>query len=206
MSEINCSKAGLTGGTSSPVTTRPSAVSLARCAAELEWIMLEIDAADGEIADALIQRFDDARLAVSEKTDRWIMLLDTLKGMDATLRERRDRAAKALKTAENVHDRLKEYLRYVLTANPGVPFKGSDGTLYLHNNAESVKYTIAFEDKTLRNCVDRALVDMEASIRPYVKTFEVAVLDGAKVKADLKAGMKLPWAELHRGAHVRVKG
>lgn len=168
--------------------------------------MREIDAAEGEISEELVKRFDDARLAIAERADRWIFTLDGMKALVAALEERKERAVKAHRTAVNLQARLREYLRFVVASNPGVPFKGDEGTIYLANNAESVDYTIAFEDKTYRNVVDRALVDMEASIRPYVKTFEVAVLDGAKVKADLKAGMVLPWAKLTRGSHIRVKG
>lgn len=185
---------------------RQNTSSLAGRAVELELICQEIDAADGEISDALIARFDDAKLALSAKVDGWILYLDAIKYMAEALKERKERAAKAQKTAEALQARLKDYLKHVLVANPGIPFKGEEGSIYLHKNPQGVRYAFQFEDKTFYRTVDRALLDMEPSMNSYVKQATVYMLDGEKVKQDLKAGMTLPWAELHQDSHLRTKG
>lgn len=180
--------------------------SLMQVAAALEQVCNEIDAMDGVITDEMIRRFDDAKLALSAKTDRWILYIDALKHMTTSLKDRKERAAKALKSVEALQTRLKEYVKFVIEQNPDVPFRGEEGSLYLHGNPESVRYSFDFEDKTFYRCVHSEVLAMEPSIVPYVKAGTVWIIDGDKVKADLKAGMKLSFASLERGKHVRVKG
>lgn len=182
-----------------------SSKSLARSAAELDLICQEIDAADGEITEDMIARFDDARLAIAERTDGWIRRLEAAKFMVEALKERKERVVKAHKALEALHARMKDYLKHIMIANP-VPFKGTEGTLYLHRNAQAVCYAFQFEDKTFYRTVDRALISMEPSISPYVKEVVIYLLDSEKVKADLKAGIDLTWAQLHQDSHVRTKG
>ncbi len=180
--------------------------TLARCASELEQVCAELDANDGEITSEMIARFDDAKLGLEVKVDGWIKYLEMIKVMAGAAKERKERSAKAQKTLENLERRLKEYVKSLIEATPGVPFKSPAGTLAVQRNPEAVKYTFDFPDKTFYRTVDAALVDMEPSLNAFVKSFQVLVIDGEKVKEALKSGVDLPWATLDRGSHLRIRG
>ncbi len=179
--------------------------SLARYATDLELVCQEIDNADGVISDELMARFDDAKLALSDKADRWINYLDMLKGMAETLKERKDRAAKAQKTAEALQKRLREYVKFVIEQNPGIPFVGTEGRITLQNKAEGVAYAFAIPDKTFYRVCDKTSLELEPSLLPYIQVSSVMTVDHDKVKADLKAGMQLRFATLTRGSSIRIR-
>lgn len=206
MSDPNSLRDGTkVSSTSTALTPKPRSPSLAACAAQLELIFQEIDNFDGEITTEMVARFDDASLAVSAKTDNWIWYLDTLKFMIAGLKERKDRATKAQKSAEALNARLREFLRGILQSNPGVPFKGNDGSLALQKNPESVSYAFDTESKTFYSIVPPATLTMFPDLRPYASGVTVILIDGARVKADLKAGKALDFAKLETGSHVRIR-
>lgn len=182
-------------------------LSLAKYAAELEAVCSEIDDTD-EITEDLIRRFDDAKLALGDKVDRWICYLDSAKFLVAALKEKKERLTKALKVTETLQSRLKDYAKYVIESVPERKhLTGSnEGTLYLHKNPEGIKYSFDFKDVTFYRTVEKALIEMEPSLNSYVKVASCYLVDTDKIKADLKAGMKLPWAQLHQDSHVRIKG
>ena len=188
--------------TSTSLAVKPT---LASVAAELALLLDEIDTHDGEITADIIARFDDASLAVADKTDKWISYLDSLKAMSAALKERKDRAAKAQKSVEALQARLKDYLKGVLSTNPGIPFKGSEGSLALQKNPESVRYAFTREERTVYSVVHPNTLAMFNGLGAYVTEIRSLVVDGAKVKADLQAGMQLDFATLERGDHVRIR-
>ncbi len=179
--------------------------SLARYAADLEAICLEIDEETGEITDELVKRFDDARLALADKTDRWIGYLDAIKHLEAAAKERKDRAGNAQKTFAALNKRLRDYIQFVIESSPGVPLKGSEGSLALQKNPESVKIDFDGVDKTFYRVIDPTLLKLEPTLNEYVKTITCYVIDNDRLKADLKAGKTLSWARLERGSHVRIR-
>ncbi len=150
-------------------------------------------------------RFDDARASLAERTDAWIYRLEYLEATAAMLKERKDRAHEAQKAREAAHKAAKEYLKYLIESKPGVPFKGTEGSLALQRNPEAVKYAFTRDDKTFYATVHPHTLEMFPSLRSYVTTASVMFVDGAKVKADLRLGMQLDFATLETGSHVRVR-
>ncbi len=202
-SELVYSNSGQMGkSASSSIAVKPT---LASVAAELALLLDEIDSHDGEITADIIARFDDASLAVADKCDRWIGYLDSLKAMSAALKERKDRAAKAQKSVDALQARLKDYLKGVLATNPGVPFKGSEGSLALQKNPESVRYAFTRDERTIYAVVPQATLEMFSDLHNYVTAITSLVVDSVKVKEALKSGVILDFATLERGEHVRIK-
>lgn len=190
--------------TSEIVPTRPP--SIAEIAADLEAVCTEIDMENGEIKPELMKRFEFAQLALRDKCDRWIGYIDGLKGAIATLKSRSDRASAALRTAQSFEKQLKFYMKQVLEQNPNLTFKGEGGTIYLHGEGDKIKYNFKFGDKSVAEVVETAFIDMEPTVRPYLIDVTHQVINKEKLKADLLAGVKLNWAELYKGSHVRLKG
>lgn len=201
MSELDSSKPSPTALSTSRRSESPAAYAL-----ELELVCQEIDAAEGDISPELMKRFEGAKYALAEKTDRWIGFLDAAAAMVEALKVRKDRAAKALKTAEALQKRLKGHVKFCMEQTPNVPFKGDSGSLYLHRNPEGVEIDFALEDKTAYKTVDSALIEMEPSLAHYVKQLNFYAIDTTKLKNDLKGGRLLSWARLSQGSHLRVKG
>ncbi len=184
----------------------PKSRSLADIAADLEAVCTAIDSENGEISEALIERFKFAELALRDKVDRWIGYMDGLDGMIATLEIRSKRAAAALKTARSFEKRLKAGMKFVIEQNPNLTFKGESGTVYLHGQAETVEYEFKFGDKTVREVIDPAFIAMEPGVIPYLVPVTHQVIDETKLKIDLKQGKECKWARLVKGSHPRVKG
>lgn len=191
--------------TSTELTTNAPKPSLAGYAARLEQIFDEIDNLDGEITEEVMARFDDASLAVAGKVSGWIYYLDALKAFGLALKERKERATKQLKASENLQARLREYLKGIIIANPGVPFESSEGKLCLQDNPESVSYSFTTENKTFYSTVPAATLAMFPQLRSYLTGVTILVIDGPKVKADLKVGKQLDFATLVRGQHLRIR-
>lgn len=180
-------------------------ITLKDAVTDLEVVMAEIDDA-AEITDALLTRFEAGRNSVAEKVDGWILYLDSLKGMQAALKERHERVRDALKKTEALQKRLREYVAFQLASHPSVPFKGTEGSLYLRKNPGALKISYDLPDKTVYGVVPHEIVGREPSMLPYLDSIEFVILNKEKLKADIEAGMVFPWAKIEQGAHVRIKG
>lgn len=180
--------------------------SLAKYAVDVELACQEIDEAP-DVNTALVAKFADTTGALADKIDRYIGLMDAVKSRVALLKEQKDRISKAVKAAENFDRQLKSYVKHVMQQVPNISYKGSTGSLYLHKNPKSLKVDFALPDKTVYSVVDDTMLTLEPSLATYVKQVTVNVIDRDKLKADLEAGMRLPWARIvSDDSHVRVKG
>ena len=180
--------------------------TLAEYALEVELACREIDDAD-DISTSIAERLSSATGDLVTKIDRYIGMIDAVKSRVSLLKEQRDRIVAAVKTAESFDKQLKNYVKYVIQQMPNIPYKGSTGSLYLHKNPKSVKVDFAFPDKTVYAVVDAAALQLEPSLIGYVKSVSLNVMDRERLKADLEAGMLLPWARIVTDeCHVRVKG
>ncbi len=183
-------------------------VSLAEHAAIVEAICNQIDDnEDEELPEGLIQKFMEANLDLARKTDNWIGLLDAVKARINLLDDMKLRVKKALKAAKTLDQSMKDYVKFVIAGTEGrIPLKGTVGTLYAHSNPEGLHVTVKTTEKAVYHVVDPAMPDWDQSMLQYCRQVTFLTLDKDKVRADLKAGMKLPWAELVRDFHVRIKG
>lgn len=184
----------------------PRDQSLAKYAADLEAICTEIEMCDGTLPADLMQRFEYANMALQQKCDRWIGYVDAMDAMIGILEQRSKRAATALKTARGLSEYLKTGMKSVIEANPNLTFKGENGTIYLHGQAEKPKYAFKFGEKTVRLVVDPAFIQMEPSISPYLRTVTYQVIDEPSLMATLQTGGEVSWAKIDRPSHIRIKG
>lgn len=180
--------------------------NLGQYALELDLVCQEIDANDGIVTDDMLVRFDSATVDLATKVDGWLWYLDTIKAMIEALKERKDRAAKAHKAAENLQKRLKEHVKWTIQQTPDIPFKGNEGSIYLHRNPPGIELSFTLEDKSIYKTVPDALMQIEPSIGEYTKEITVKVLDMERLRNDLKAGKFVAWAEIKQDSHVRTKG
>ncbi len=181
--------------------------SLAKYATEVEVVCQEIDNAEGTIPTDLINRFAFAQGELATKVDNFIGFLDAVKARVTTLKEHRDRVVKAIRTAESFERGLKDYVKFVMLANPGMQFKGEEGSFRLQRNPPSLKIDFAREDKTIHAVVDPALIHLEPSLAKYVKAVSCFVIDTERLKEALEAGEEIPWARIEKdNKHVRIGG
>ncbi len=191
--------------------------TLGEAVVELELVAREIEEVTSDLSDAMLERFSRAQLAVSERTDAWIQYLDAAKVLVAAGKDKRDRVERAYRAAQNLEKGLRRYLRFQLEAHPDVPFKGSLGSLRVQKNPEALRVDheardgetaaeISIRDVTVRGVIHDRLFDLDPSLRGYAKEVTFTVLDREKLKGDLQAGLKLPWARLERGTHIRIGG
>lgn len=182
--------------------------SLGECAVDLERLCTIIDSMEDPDAfnEKLITEFEDVKNNLAVKVDNVINYVDGLKFMISALKEKKERISKAYKTAQNVEKRIKDYIKWVLSENPKLPFSGEQGTLYLHKSPPGTKINFATTDVRLNGVVTDIVREGNPAIEPYLKKHVYYTIDKNKIKADLKAGMKLGWAELTNDSHVRVKG
>lgn len=180
--------------------------SLSDCLAALEALCHQIDDAAAEIPEDLIAAFVDAKQALAVKVDNWIQFRDVAKKHVELLKERKDRAAHDYKVATNVQNRLESYLLYLIKQNPSLPFKGSEHTIYARNNPKALKLKFKTQDKSVADTVDDLTLAGLPGLGPYTKQVSYRVVDKAKLKADIEAGMNLHFAEVTQGARLEIKG
>lgn len=185
--------------------------TLARYALDVELACDEIDACETpEIPNELVTRLTDAQGALADKCDRYIGLLDALSSRIELLKEQKRRIKRAIEVGETLQGRVKDHVKYVLLVSSKdgkkIPMKGTTGSLALHANPPKVEIDFVTTDRQVYRCLDESALQLEQSIAPYVKTVTLLQLDRDKLKADLDAGMQLPWARITRDYHVRMRG
>ncbi len=179
--------------------------TLAEYAFEIEKVCDYIDNFEGPIPESLIKAFAEKQADLATKVESWIGFLDAVKSRIELLKEQKERVTKAVKTAENFQRGLKDYLRYVLEAAPSVQYKCDTGRIALQKNPRSLKIDFETKDVTVYNQIDKALIDLEPSLNAYIKPVTLYVMDNEKLKADLDAGMLIPWARFEAGNHIRIR-
>ncbi len=188
-------------------TIAENALAIERLCDEIEVMEDNGDA----IPTDMIAKFAAANLAMAAKTDRWIGFMEAVASRLEVLKDRKRATMKAIKAGETMQKGLKDYLKHCLLEfaegeGKRVPFVGSHGRLYLHNNPPAIKVTLTRTDKTIYKCIDPMMIHMDETIRHYAKPVTTYILDTDQLEADLKAGKKLSWASIEQDCHVRIKG
>lgn len=191
---------------------------LAEAAAELEAVCDEIDNHDGVLTEEMLARFNHAELSLAHRVDCWINYVDGAKALVAHLKDRKERATKAYRAAQNLESRLRGFLCLQLQSRPGIPFKGEkEGSLVLCKNSQLklwIAYeaderthpeTLAIRDKTVYDVVPDELLMIEPSMSNYVKERAFKTLNKELLREDLKNGLQLGWARTEQGHHVRIR-
>jgi len=181
--------------------------TLAEIQASIEKLMCVIDEyKDDDIPPEIIDAFFDFKGDREDKIDRYIGYRDRLKYIIGETKERKNRHAKAYRSAKNLKSVFDDKIKFQMSVDQtGMPFKGREmGTLYLQNNAKKL-VTLA---PTLDIEVFDVLTDpfYKDICRDYLKQLTFYSLDKAAVKKDLMEGAELPWARLEQSNHIQVKG
>lgn len=126
-------------------------------------------------------------------------IIDQAKQLEAFAKMRR-------KTAEDVKERLRSGVKPTIEQfKDQLQLKGSLGTLAVRNQAPKVKYHCLLESKSVSSVVREDIIKQFAISPAYLEAVTLMRLDRKKVEADLKAGEKLPWAELVQETSLTVR-
>lgn len=181
--------------------------SLAEIQINLETLMALNDELE-VLSDDKVDEFLALKKEREEKIDGWIAYHDHVKYLVEELKERKERFVKAYNTARRIKERINERIVYhIENDKTGIPFRGSElGTMYLANNSQpSFKHTLMVEKKEVYEAVN-PVEALDDRVAPFLKDITFKVVDKEKAKAQLAAGVEIPWAKMERGKHVRVKG
>ena len=154
---------------------------------------------------ALLERFADAKLDVSNAVDRRIFFFAKIDEELAAARAVReawkakmqewDAKVQQLKTLE---DRIWAATKAVVEGNPELPYQGQYGKLAVQKNGGVVPLTTEF---------DTLDADTIATFGIEARFYKVGYsMDNAAIRAALEAGEDLPWARLGvRGTSLRIR-
>lgn len=167
----------------------------------LELLEAEIDDSaeiTQEMCDAHFQKMSD----VQQKTDMLLAYIEFCKHNFEKFEERQKQfkiqSAKWKKRKES----LENYGLYLLKRFPNLEFAGSDYQLTARNNPPSV-VCLYKSDKSFSNYIPDAYT---ANIPPeYLEQVTVSLLKTDEVSKDLKAGMKLAFAEIMQKQRLVAK-
>lgn len=161
------------------------AVSLGDAAHFLEHLCEEIDDFGGDVDAYMHERFDLAIADLAEACNRRVRFMRYAEHAAEGARKEAERWRKRAAALEASHDWIRSITMQVMIQNPGLPFKGSEGTFRIYRNATP----------TLR--VDEALLpDSFLKIR--------CEPDKEKIKEALLRGESVPGALLEHGQHIRI--
>lgn len=170
---------------------------------QLEQLCDEIDAAQDAIPEDLLDRFADAKAAVEVKCSAYIGALRALQHNAAFYSERAELLKRRAKTCERVEKAIKDRLLWQLSTYPDVPYKSAEGDrIALRDNPESLELKILTSTRQFNKVIES--IDADKVPPEFTDLVTVRCLNTDKLKAALKNGLKLEWAELKRGRHVRI--
>lgn len=180
--------------------------TLAQYATDFEMVCARLDTAD-QITPELIAEFDDKRLALADKVDRYIWRLDAGKMLLEQLDERAARAEQAARLMRGMLAKMKDYVKFTIESVPGrTMIKGNEqGTLSLQANGGTPKLEIDLPHHDLQWSKAVLPGELPEDAQDYLMHVSGSVLDTTKIRNDLSAGKELPWARLVRGSHVRIR-
>lgn len=170
---------------------------------QLALLMATIDDME-EIDDDTIDQFMSLNKERTEKIDAWIAVRDRLTSFLQEKKAQKDRAVKACTHAENALKTFNNRLKYHMENDQtGKPFTGTTGTIALQNSPKKLAHSISVQPVSLNSIVND---EFDADLcQDYLTEQTYMVLDTARLKKDLQAGVEIPWAKLEQGKHVRVR-
>lgn len=171
--------------------------SLFHAAEALDRLSFQIDNG-GEIGEAVVKEFQDLRDDVSAATDRAIYFRHAIKSSIAQVKEIRDEWTKKLKSLERLEESFDNYV-LACVRSFGFPLKGEQGAFTSQLNPHAVSYNIPLESKSFTHI----MTTTDGGVEPrFMEIVQFMRINTAAVKEALKAGEKLPFAELTQGERV----
>lgn len=167
-------------------------ISFSDAAANLAMLVASLED-DDEIDGLIEQQFQDALTDISASIDRRKAFYRELDSKIELAKRYRDEVTKHIKKYELIQDRLVNMTKRVILQHPDITFKDSFGASL----------------KVLPNPVPKVVIDGPNShedhlhMSSYYEVVPKMELNMKKVKADLEAGIELPWAHLEHGTQLR---
>lgn len=181
-----------------------SKLSFAEAAGDLERICQQIDNQEETIEETLHEIFTQARDTLMEAVDRRIKYIKYTESQVRLAKEMRDEWSDRAQRLEKALEYIKDDTKAVIKENPGIPFRGSLGSVKIYKNATP---SLRIEPDSLKLAKQtHEIVEYAGTLAPmeYVEMKEVRVLNKEKLKNDLKAGKEIPGISLEQGDHVRI--
>lgn len=155
-----------------------------------------------ELKEAVRHGCDDLAASIDRrKAVAWVA-----EGMLKAARDSRAEIDGYIQKLKGIQESLKNEAKEAMELHPDLPWQDSMGRkLSLVNNSQaSLKLSFDLkETRTFTGLVHHDTIKMFDIPAKYIATAVVTILDSQAIKADLAAGVTLPWAELERGKHVR---
>ncbi len=170
--------------------------------AEAALILAELcDRIDGgaEMVPALLEAFNDTRLALADAVDRRICFDTWVKGAIEAAKSARDEWISRSKQLEALHEAFKANTKAVLLQAPDIPYQGKLGKIALQKNPPALR--LAFGDKY----VTPETIEMFGIPDRFLRVEVIRSVDIGAVKEAIQAGDQVPWADIEQGQHVRFR-
>jgi len=178
----------------------------------LEWAALalvqiseQIEESEEHLDAAIVAAFSDIQLSVAEAIDRRKGLKSYLQMMVERCKAGKAEINDTQKRFERILEKLTEDTKKVIEANPSIPYLDSFGkkVSVIKNGQPRLDMKVSESTKTVSHIVDFAECEFFGVDHKYLKTVSFVAIDTERLKADLKAGIILPFAELVFSTQLR---
>ena len=178
----------------------------------LEWAALaliqiseQIEESEEHLDAAIVAAFSDIQLSVAEAIDRRKGLKSYLQMMIERCKQGKVEVNETQKRFERILEKLTEDTKRIIEANPEVPYIDSLGkkVSVIKNGQPRLDMKLTETNKNVGHVIDLAQCEFLNVDHKYIKTVSYLTLDTETIKADLKAGINLPWAELIFSTQLR---
>lgn len=157
--------------------------------AEFRAVLDELDAAEGVLEGDLEARLDAISADFGAKVESCVIIGRALDAEAAAIKEEEERLRARRAAREKRAEQLSAYVLRSMKAT-GTP------------KVETTRFTIS----VVKNSPKLAFVEGQVVPDAWMKTIpEQRTADTARIKADLAAGIPLPFATLERGERLRVR-
>jgi hypothetical protein len=164
-----------------------------------------IDEAPGTIDELLDEAFNAQLVTHAEALDRQKALLWATAGNRVAARGAKKELDAYIKKLDVIEEKVLARVIQAHALEPRLPWRDSTGKkISVIDNQPALKPSFDIKKKKSFEGVLHEDTIMELDIpEKYLKTVTLKILDTEAVKADLKAGVVLTWAELETGKQVR---
>lgn len=160
---------------------------------------------DGSLNETLAALFHETKLDTPSSVDFRVCIMRLLSGAIKEAEEARDAWSQQVKQLEFVEAQLKDLTLAIMAHDDTREVKGTIGKLCAQNNPEALHLEFPTHKPHVGNVIDPEHIERFNIPEIYLKKFAAFQIDAAKLKEDLKAGVKFEWASLTRGQQLRIR-
>lgn len=156
-----------------------------------------------EMPDQEIAKYLTLGDAHRDKVDNWIQFLDGLEAEIEVYKKREEEAKRLKKSRQNLLDRLKSHLVFLIEAHPELKFEGELGELKIKLNPASLKYVLPSTKFTKDHIIDSRDLEKFPELKDFAYEIKLTALDTENLKEKLKAGKEIYGARLEKGKALK---